>query len=77
MAHVTVRVDSRYPLFIEADADSFGQVFASMDNGDQVEVLRAIVKHMKPYPMQWDQIGMDLERPGNREIVEALKALVL
>lgn len=76
MASVSVRIDSRFPIFIEADADSFGAVFASMDNGDQVEVLRAMVKHMKPYQTQWDHIAIELELEHNREIVEVLKGLV-
>lgn len=75
--NVSVRVDSTFPLFIEADADSFGAVFAAMDNGDQVEVLRAMVQHMKPHQAQWDHIAIELELPQNREIVDVLKALVL
>lgn len=76
MSKVSVRIDSSRPIFIEADADSFGQVFAHMDSGDQVEVLRAMVAHMKPHQTQWDHIAIELERPENRAIVDVLKGLV-
>jgi hypothetical protein len=76
MGKVEVRIDSRLPVFIVADADSFGKVFALMDSGDQVEVLRAMVKHMKPFPTQWDHIAIELENEANREIVEVLRNLV-
>ncbi|MGV8950115.1 MAG: hypothetical protein ACOH2M_03355 [Cypionkella sp.] len=76
MTNVSVRIDSNRPIFIEADADSFGEVFSKMDNGDQVEVLRAMVKHMKPFQQQWDHIAIELELEQNREIVEVLKGLV-
>lgn len=75
MANVSVRIDSGRPIFIEADADSFGAVFANMDNGDQVEVLRAMVKHMKPHQTQWDYIAIELELEKNREIADVLKGL--
>lgn len=75
MANVAVRIDASRPIFIEADADSFGAVFANMDNGDQVEVLRAMVNHMKSFPTQWDHIAIELERPENAEIVRVLKGL--
>tara|TARA_R110000851_G_C13100092_1_gene568101 strand:+ start:5753 stop:5992 length:240 start_codon:yes stop_codon:yes gene_type:complete len=74
-ASVSVRIDSSRPIFIEADADSFGAVFAAMDNGDQVEVLRAMVNHMKPHQQQWDFIAIELELEANREIVAVLKGL--
>lgn len=77
MSQISVRVDATRPIFIEADADSFGEVFAKMDNGDQVEVLRAMVKHMKPHQAQWDHIAIELELEANREIVEVLRGLVL
>jgi len=77
MSGIEVRVDSRLPLFIVADADSFGRVFSLMDSGDQVEVLRAIVAHMKPFQAQWDHIAIELELPANREIVDVLRSLIL
>lgn len=77
MNKVSVRIEASRPIFIEADADSFGQVFAHMDSADQVEVLRAMVTHMKPHPTQWDHIAIELERDENREIVSVLKGLFL
>lgn len=76
MSKITVRVNSSCPILIEADADSFGAVFANMTDAEQVEVLRAMVEHMKPHPTQWDHIAIELERPENREIVDVLRGLV-
>jgi len=76
VSKVAVRIDSSRPIFIEADADSFGANFAAMDSGDQVEVLRAMVNHMKPYQQQWDHIAIELELPANREIVDVLRTIV-
>lgn len=75
MIGLSVRVDSKFPLFIEADANAFGAVFANMDSGDQVEVLRAMVSSMKKWPTQWDHIAIELEKPENSEIVTVLKGL--
>lgn len=76
MTQITVRIDSSRPIFIEADADSFGSVFAKMNSAEQVEVLRAMVNHMRPFAIQWDHISIELERPENREITSVLKNLV-
>lgn len=73
---IAVRVESSRPLFIEADPDSFGEIFAHMTDEDQIEVLRAMVKHMKKWPAQWDHIGIALELEENREVLDVLKALV-
>jgi len=75
MTTIAVRIDSNRPIFIEADADSFGKVFSTMNSDDQVEVLRAMVNHMKPWATQWDHIGIELEKPENREIMNTIKGM--
>lgn len=75
MRKIAVRIESSYPLSIEADADSFGAVFANMDSYDQVEVLRSMVHYMRPHQTQWDYIAIELELENNREIAEVLKGL--
>ena len=72
---VTVRIESSRPLFIEADADNFGKVFARMSDADQVAVLSAIVEHMKPHPIQWDYISMALDKDENRDVRTRLASL--
>lgn len=73
---ITVRIDSSRPIFIEADADSFGQIFASMSDEEQVNVFRAMVEHMKPHPIQWDYIAIALEKDENRDVRERLSVIL-
>jgi len=72
---VSVKIDSSRPVFIEADADSFGEVFAKMDSEEQVHVLRAMVTHMKPHPTQWDYIAIELEKPENSDVRNILREI--
>lgn len=67
-AKIAVRIDSSRPVFIEADADAFGAVFASLNSEEQVAVFRSMVEHMRPHRMQWDYIAIELDKPENREI---------
>lgn len=77
MTHkVQVQISSRFPVFIEADCDSFGAVFADMNSEEQVHVLRAMVEHMKPHPTQWDHISIELERQENREVRDCLREVL-
>jgi hypothetical protein len=76
MSKVTVRIDSSRPIFIEADADNFGQVFANMSDEDQVNVLRAMVEHMKPHRIQWDYISIALEKDENRDVRDQLSVIL-
>lgn len=73
MSKIEVRVDSRYPLFISADADSFGAVFAHMNSEEQVAVLAAMVRHMEPHRTQWDYIAIELEKPENEQVRRTLR----
>lgn len=75
MSTITVRIDSSRPIFIEADADSFGQIFAGLNDHEQVDVLRSMVEHMKPHKMQWDYIAMALEKDENRDIRDDLSVI--
>lgn len=68
MSKIEIQISSSRPVFIEADADAFGQVFAGMSSDEQVAVFRAMVEHMKPHRLQWDYIAIELEqRDENRE----------
>ena len=73
MMHIPVSIRSSRPVFIEADADQFGSIFASMTDEDQVHVLRAMVKHMKPHRTQWDYISIALERDENSDVRNELR----
>lgn len=75
MSNITVRIDSSRPIFIEADADSFGQIFAGLDDHEQVNVLRSMVEHMKPHKIQWDYIAIALEQDENRDVRDELSVL--
>ncbi|RWX78301.1 hypothetical protein EPK99_06640 [Neorhizobium lilium] len=76
MSKITVSIDSSRPIFIEADADNFGQVFANMSDEDQVNVLRAMVEHMKPHRIQWDYISIALEKDENRDVRDQLSVIL-
>ncbi|WP_430256501.1 hypothetical protein [Neorhizobium sp. DAR64872/K0K18] len=76
MNKITVRIDSSRPVFIEADADSFGQVFANMNDEEQIDTLRAMVEHMKPHRIQWDYISIALEKEENRDVREQLSVIL-
>ncbi len=76
MEAIEVRIDSRFPVFIKADADSFGSIFAHMDSEEQVAVLTAMVQHMKSHPTQWDYISIQLEKPENVEVWRTLRSVL-
>ncbi|MER9706057.1 hypothetical protein NKJ10_17680 [Mesorhizobium sp. M0204] len=76
MTKIRVDVSSSRPLFIEADADAFGGLFAVMSDEDQVAVLRAMVEHMRAHRMQWDHISIALEADENRDIRDQLRAVL-
>ena len=72
---ITVRIDSSRPIFIEADASAFGQIFAGLNDHEQVDVLRSMVEHMKPHKMQWDYIAIALEKDENRDVRDDLSVI--
>lgn len=72
---ITVRIDSSRPIFIEADANSFGQIFAGLSDEEQVNVLRSMVEHMKPHKIQWDYIAIALEKDENRQVRDDLSVI--
>jgi hypothetical protein len=74
---VKLKIDIRAnaPVFMEADADTFGLIFASMSSVEQVAVLDAIAEHMRPHPTQWDYIAFELEKPEHAKIHAELAAL--
>ncbi|MEI9428682.1 hypothetical protein [Mesorhizobium sp. Cs1299R1N3] len=70
---ITVGISGRFPVFIEADAAAFGQVFADMADEEQVHVFRAMIEAMKAHQMQWDHISIALEQPENRDVRDTLR----
>ncbi|RUV07974.1 hypothetical protein EOA79_02480 [Mesorhizobium sp. M1A.F.Ca.IN.020.03.2.1] len=77
MAHkITVDISSRFPFFIDADAASFGEVFAAMNDEEQVHVFRAMVEAMKPHSAQWDHISIALEKPENHDVRDILREVL-
>lgn len=73
---ITVDISSKFPVFIDADADAFGKVFAAMADDEQVHVFRAMVEAMKAHPMQWDHISIALEQPVNHDVRDTLRAVL-
>lgn len=73
---IPVTIESSRPIFIEADADQFGQVFASMADNEQVHVLRAMVEAMKPHRLQWDYISIALEKDENHDVRDQLREVL-
>ena len=75
MADEKIKVDisSRFPIFIEANADAFGEIFAHMADDDQLRVLGAMVEHMKPHKLQWDYLALKLEKDEHRELRDQLR----
>ncbi|QKC89977.1 hypothetical protein EB230_17360 [Mesorhizobium sp. NZP2234] len=77
MTKIKVDVSSSRPLFIEADAEAFGEVFAAMSSSDQVAVFAAMVWHMKPHRTQWDHISIELEATeANRAVRDQFRAVL-
>lgn len=76
MSKIEIQISSSRPIFIEADADAFGQVFAGMSSDEQVAVFRSMVEHMKPHRLQWDYIAIELEQDENRDVREELRAVL-
>lgn len=76
MANYAVKIRSHTPVYFECDADTFGEHFANMPDQDQVEVFRAMVKHMHPHRTQWDYIAMELEKPENADVLHALRQVL-
>ncbi|MER9628361.1 hypothetical protein [Mesorhizobium sp. M0296] len=76
MTGIKVDIRANAPLFIEADPDTFGRVFAAMNSDDQVAVLDAIAEHMLPHPMQWDHIAIELEKPQHARVRGELQAML-
>ena len=74
--NIRVTVESRFPLFMEVNPDSFGEFFASLADDDQVAVLRAMVHHMKPHQTQWDYISIELEKPENCDLRQILREVL-
>ena len=73
---IKVDISSSRPVFIEADANSFGETFAHMADDDQLAVLRAMVEHMRPHRIQWDFIALKLEKPENQDIRDQLREVL-
>lgn len=69
-----VDVSSSSPILrMEVSTNDFGRLFARMAADEQVEVLRAMVDHMKPHALQWDFIMIELEEDRNLPLRYALR----
>jgi len=70
---IKVDVSTSSPiLFMEVDVDDFGRLFAGMAADQQVAVFAAMVEHMRPHPIQWDYISIELEMPENQDLCRSL-----
>ena len=68
-----VDVSTSHPILrMEVSTNDFGQLFARMAGDEQVAVLQAMVDHMKPHPIQWDYIAIELEGAGNASLRRSL-----
>lgn len=76
MSNIRVHIDSRFPIFMEVDPDSFGKFFAAQCDSDQVAILAAMVEHMKPHAMQWDYIAIELEKPEHTSLRNQLREVL-
>ena len=70
---IRIDITSNYPIYMSAEPDDFGKLFAGFDCEEQVAVLRAIVTHMRPHALQWDHIGLELEKTENSDILHELR----
>ena len=71
---IKVDVSTSSPILrMEVSTNDFGQLFAKMAADEQIEVLRAMVEHMKPHATQWDYIAIELERPENDHLRRSLR----
>ena len=76
MSNLPAHVHSKFPLFIEVDPNGFGEIFANFDDKEQVDVLRAMLEHMKPHAAQWDYISIELEKPENADLLGQLREVL-
>lgn len=76
MDTIQVHIDSRFPVFMQVDVDGFGKFFAAQASDDQVAIFAAMVEHMKPHPMQWDYIAIELEKPENASLRSQLREVL-
>lgn len=72
MSVIEVKVYANAPVFISANPDDIGKLFAHMNDEEQVAVLAAMELHMRPHRMQWDYISIWLSKAENREVRDAL-----
>jgi hypothetical protein len=76
MARIPVRIDSSRPIFIEADVESFGEVFAMANSQEQARILKAMFDSVRPLGCQLDYIWMELAGDEYRDTREALASLI-
>lgn len=76
MHKIKVDISGKFPVFIRADAEAFGSVFADMADEEQIHVFRAIFEAMKAWPTQWDHISIALEKPENHDVRDTLREVL-
>ena len=70
---IKVDVSTSSPILrMEVSANDFGRLFADMAADEQVEVLRAMVNHLRPHEIQWDYIAIELEQVENTPLRKSL-----
>jgi hypothetical protein len=68
-----VDVSTSHPILrMEVRTNDFGQLFSQMAADKQIAVLQAMVDHMKPHPIQWDYIAIELEEAENAPLRRSL-----
>ena len=76
MAKISVSIDSSRPIFIEADAASFGEIFASANSSEQADILRAMFDELAKQGCQSDYLAMDLALPEYAETRERMRDVI-
>lgn len=73
---IKINVDANAPIFLHLDPDNFGQVFANMNSENQAQVLQAIAASMKKFPVQWDHIAIEMEKPEYSDAVSVWRGFI-
>lgn len=76
MTSVPVRIESSRPIFIEVDAQSFGDIFGRANAGEQAAILDAMMRALRQFPLQIDYVTIELIQPQFAETLASLRQMV-
>jgi len=77
MSKIAVRIDSSRPIFMEADAASFGAAFLTMNADEQIGVLSEMFTQLQTNcPMQLDYIAIELEGSAHANLRSILTQIL-